>query len=80
MKYRKIPVVIEAVRYIGDYGDRFSELPNWLIEAIGLGRISSINGDLEVYTLEGRMIAKPGSYIIRGIKGEIHPCDSEIWK
>ena len=26
------------------------------------------------------MTAKPGSYIIRGIKGEIYPCDSEIFE
>lgn len=80
MKYRKIPVVVEAVRYIGDSEDIFSEQPDWLLEAIKSNKIEVMAGKLNVYTLEGWMTAKPGSYIIRGIKGEIYPCDAEIFE
>ena len=80
MKYRKIPVVIEAVRYIGDHENTFSEQPDWLLEAIKSKKIKIMTGKLNVYTLEGLMTAKPGSYIIRGIKGEIYPCDAEIFE
>lgn len=80
MKYRKIPVVIEAVRYIGDHENIFSEQPDWLLEAIESKKIKIMTGKLNVYTLEGLMTAKPGSYIIRGIKGELYPCDAEIFE
>lgn len=32
-----------------------------------------------VYTLEGAMKAKPGDMIIRGVAGELYPCDPEIF-
>ena len=33
-----------------------------------------------VETLEGRMEGKPGVYLIRGVKGELYPCDREIFE
>ena len=35
---------------------------------------------LKIKTLEGTMIAAPGDYIIRGVKGEIYPCKPEIFE
>jgi hypothetical protein len=34
---------------------------------------------LIVVTLEGEMVARPGWWIIRGVKGEFYPCDPEIF-
>ncbi len=80
MKFRKKPVVIEAVQWGTNY--RFSEVPNWLKAAID----NSINGgvlrcvdDIHVFTLEGVMVASPGDWIIRGIKGELYPCKPDIF-
>ena len=33
----------------------------------------------EVETLEGRMKGKAGDYLIRGVEGEMYPCDAGIF-
>ena len=71
MKYRKKPVVIEAIQYKGDnakeiiekFGNNFVERSTYLL----------------VKTLEGNMIADKGDYIIQGIKGECYPCKPDIF-
>lgn len=35
---------------------------------------------LKIYTLEGKMLASPGDWIIRGVKGEYYPCKDEIFR
>jgi hypothetical protein len=37
-------------------------------------------GLLFVRTLEGTMKAKDGCYIVRGIRGEIYPCEESIFE
>jgi len=36
--------------------------------------------DFEVETLEGPMQGKAGDYLLIGIKGEMYPCDREIFE
>jgi hypothetical protein len=79
MKFRKKPVVIEAVQFTG-YNS--TELEAWFIghdarKSFGVkdgGRIVLIN------TLEGTMEATPNDWIIRGVKGEFYPCKPDIFK
>jgi len=33
---------------------------------------------LKIYTLEGKMLANHGDWIIRGVKGEYYPCKPDI--
>lgn len=35
---------------------------------------------LKIYTLEGEMLASPGDWIIRGVKGELYPCKPDIFE
>ena len=35
---------------------------------------------LKIYTLEGTMLASPGDWIIRGVKGEYYPCKPDIFE
>lgn len=35
---------------------------------------------MTIHTLEGDMKAKPGDWIITGVKGEQYPCDDEIFR
>lgn len=35
---------------------------------------------LKIYTLEGKMLANIGDWIIRGIKGEYYPCKPDIFE
>lgn len=34
---------------------------------------------IEINTLEGAMLARPGDWIIKGVKGEFYPCKPEIF-
>lgn len=40
----------------------------------------SRHGGLPIVTLEGKMIASDGDYIIRGIKGEFYPCKPDVFE
>lgn len=40
----------------------------------------SFLGGLEILTLEGKMTADVGDWIIRGVKGEFYPCKPDIFE
>jgi hypothetical protein len=79
MKFRKKPVVIDAVQWDGRadtantfLGERFGidwEYAGALTEGLAL----------MIPTLEGRMRCDVGDWIIRGIKGEFYPCKADIF-
>ncbi len=73
-KYRKKPVVIEAVQLTDDI-KKNKEVAKWC------GGISWAYGSkaIEIKTLEGTMKAQVGDYIIKGIKGEFYPCKPDIF-
>ena len=83
-KYRKKPVVIDAILYSGYNGKGllFDEVPEWFTNSIEDYSLVFDDSDeqLKVNTLEGEMIVSPGDYIIRGVKGEIYPCKPEIFE
>lgn len=78
-QFRKKPVVIEAVEWSGTGFNRHAE--PWLsfLNASDAGRIYSAGPNLCIETLEGKMIASPGDWIIRGVKGEFYPCRADIF-
>lgn len=39
-----------------------------------------IEKKFEVQTIEGILKGKAGDYLIQGIKGELYPCDKEIFE
>lgn len=94
MKYRKKPVVIEAVRLGWDtWGE--------MCEHAGVGKLedgkpqgcyvdaegnaqpgvltSGVIG-LQIPTPEGLMLGREGDYIIKGVKGELYPCKPDIFE
>lgn len=87
MKYRKKPVVIEAVRLEHDENS-ILECVDFLgcgTETSVFGRKSTIqqvisNGGIKIETLEGIMTASFGDYIIKGINGEFYPCKPDIFE
>lgn len=76
MKYRKKPVVIEAVQFF-DEPDTICELDEFMNQTV----ISYEQGRamLRIDTLEGTMIAYEGDWIIKGVNGEFYPCKSDIF-
>lgn len=76
-RFRKKPVEIEAWQ-IPLNGDIPDAMINFLSSSSDITILS--DGRLEILTLEGKMIAKPGDWIIRGIKGEYYPCKADIFE
>lgn len=77
MKFRKKPVVIEAVQWTGN---NIGEV----IDHVG-GGLEFTTEELRnapvviIPTLEGKMTAMPGDWIIKGVKGECYPCKPDIF-
>lgn len=75
-KYRKRPVVIEAMRLTEAVFE--AEHPSKLhIDTI---IYDPINKCAIINTLEGQMTASLGDWIIKGISGELYPCKDDIFK
>lgn len=74
-RYRKKPVVIEAIQWTGNNHIEVAEFM--------LGANVYINipkGYVEIETLEGKMFAGVNDYIIKGVKGEFYPCKPDIFE
>ena len=83
-KFRKKPVVIEAVQL---RWDTWSEM----CEHAGVGKLEDgkpegkmdVSGggiSLQIPTLEGVMLANENDWIIRGVEGELYPCKPDIFE
>jgi hypothetical protein len=70
-KYRKKPVVIEAVQWTGDNRDEVLRFHSGIAWSGTYG--------IEIRTLEGIMRADEGDYIICGVKNEVYPCKPDIF-
>ena len=76
-KFRKKPVVIEAILWDGTQ-------KSW--DAImAMGDIQWKGGDMGSYTfpiktLEGYLIVRKGEYVIKGLIGEFYPCKPDIFE
>ena len=83
-RYRKKPVVIEAVRFDGsaESADRIIGWAGAEPVANETSNISynSIAETLLIPTLEGDHRADSGDWIIKGIQGEIYPCKPDIFE
>lgn len=75
--YRKKPVVIEAVRWDGNLTT---------VEPLLVGSTCTqveqdfLDSGLTIPTLEGKMTASVGDYIIKGVQGELYPCKPDIFE
>ena len=76
-KYRKKPVVIEAVQFNCEITP---ELEGFLGKAKYTFCREPGGSVLEINTLEGTMRASKGDYIIRGVNGEYYPCKPDIFE
>lgn len=70
-KYRKKPVIIEAIQWTGK---NLSEIDNFMG-----GTIENKGTTIVIHTLEGDMEASIGDYIIKGVNGEFYPCKPDIF-
>ena len=84
-KYRKKPVVIEAMHFDGseqkaraicDWANGFDLQDEPWVDYVSQGDEPY---DLLCHTLEGPLSVSKGDWVIRGIKGEFYPCKPDIF-
>lgn len=83
MKYRKKPVVIEAIQWDGDNFNDIKSFANSNVRHYSTyekNEYIESKTTLVIKTLEGDMIASKGDYIIKGVKGEYYPCKPDIFE
>ena len=76
MKFRKKPVVIDAVRWNGQNG---IEIQCFIKDGSWHWTVEDSQEELYIETLEGKMKANVGDYIIKGVNGEFYPCKEDIF-
>jgi hypothetical protein len=89
MKYRKKPVVVEAIRWTGCMRS-FEEIKQFCPDIVDGGAVwhpyapptepSTSSWPLFIQTLEGNMAAQIGDYIIKGVNGEFYLCKPDIFE
>lgn len=84
MKFRKKPVVIEAVQWTGSnlkeiisFTGIHESAKKWSWREYE--KVVTEQG-LKIFTLEGTMKAGVGDWIIKGVKGEFYPCKDDIFE
>ena len=81
MRFRKKPVVIEAVRWKGDNKQEISDFVGDAVRFGMAGEGAQVTDQwLTIRTLEGDMTANIGDYVIKGVKGEFYPCKPDIFE
>lgn len=89
MKFRKKPIVIDAVQLTET---SIKAVHEFMGQKVTLGsswqmhdrwdeyRGHVIREGLKISTLEGEMTASIGDYIIKGVQGEFYPCKPDIFE
>lgn len=74
-KFRKKPVVIDAVQYTG------ANVPEIISFTEGQAIKNGGKSDyMTIPTLEGDHTATTGDWIIKGVNGEFYPCKPDIFE
>lgn len=80
MKFRKKPVVIEAVQWLGTF-ESYSDVCRFAGSSLQNNHCGEAEPqEIYIETLEGVMTAKKGDWIIRGVSGEMYPCKPDIFE
>lgn len=83
-KFRKKPVVIEAVQWNGKNFDEISDFTgDWHGHKLAhedAEQAALKLGIIHIDTLEGMMSASKGDWIIKGVHGEFYPCKPDIFE
>ena len=77
-KYRKEPVVIEAMQWDGTEADAHAIIA-WMGGNADAQHIYEEPVRIVIRTLEGPIAASPVDWIIKGVQGEFYPCKPDIF-
>jgi hypothetical protein len=75
MKYRKKPVVIDAVQWTGTNAEEVSQFLGWDLQSLN----DPTEGQIAVVSREGIVQGPVGMWVIRGVAGEHYLCDPDIF-
>lgn len=80
-KYRKKPIVIEAMQWTGF---NYTDSEEFMGERLACGKYEGGPGPYSVSTKiiptsEGDMRCSPGDWIIKGVNGEFYPCKPDVF-
>jgi hypothetical protein len=86
-KFRKKPVVIEAMLWDGSHhrgmfeflGGSSAKAISWYGDNFYIDH-AKVDGGLMIKTLEGEHKANIGDWIIKGVSGEFYPCKADIFE
>lgn len=85
-KFRKKPVVIDAILYTGNNEKEIIEFTQGNAKyKMAVGSSADGSGGKQSYehfsveTPEGNMRITEGDYVIKGIKGEFYPCKPDVF-
>ena len=82
MKFRKKPIVIDAIQFTNESKDQ-------CFHFVTCNKYASFDCDVDIkkdqptliiQTLEGEMKTQIGDWIIKGVKGEFYPCKPDIFE
>lgn len=87
MKFRKKPVVIDAIQLTDK---NVLQVYEWVHDCVAIKTDIDLHKwddyvqlivakGMKIPTLEGKMVASIGDYIIKGIQGEFYPCKPDIF-
>lgn len=79
-KFRKKPVVVEAIKFTRQTYDEVREFTERKAYALSIPRHPNGRATCKIDTLEGDMTATEGDYIIKGVQGEFYPCKPDIFE
>ena len=85
-KYRKLPVIIEAVQWNGLNFKEIAAFAGYNVAILKEVLLPNINMKIPgeyrlcIRTLEGVMDARIDDYIIKGVNGECYPCKPDIFE
>ena len=89
-KYRKKPVVVEAVQWDGSAQTTrgAGAIADWIREHGGVAQwhptwgsdVVKVSAQLTIITLEGAMEVSPDDFVIKGVQGEFYPCKPDIFE
>lgn len=83
MKFRKKPVIIEAMQFTtnNEVGSpTMDAICNWANQGKDKPNAWHNGTDIYIKTLEGEMRATVGDFIIQGVNGEFYPCKPDIFE
>lgn len=76
-KFRKKPVVVEAIQWDGTYKGILRITKEFI--GINIFRSHPYKWGWVIGTLEGSHVVTMGDFVVKGIKGEFYPCKPDIF-